>query len=228
MNKISEAFQKMCRFVWSSTVIGPIFEQLKNGYHLQSNKLHQEKKYEAATCCPHCLTDRRSQWKSCAETPLLKARHEGGKMKKGKKRNKTGCHGLPLHKGFSFPTHPFLSVRGLLISLCQRLSAQIKVKKRKEKSRAVEDTQYVSPTPSFCYHFSSCGDILFISCFFFHNSPKRKSCCRDVSVCLSPQGAGGEDVGGPTVTCNSALIGVTSPREEGLCYNLSLSPWQSN
>lgn len=53
----------------------------------------------------------------------------------GKKGNKTRCHGLHLHKGFSFRTHPFSSVWQLLIAERQSLPAKIKVKKKNKKKQ---------------------------------------------------------------------------------------------
>lgn len=87
--------------------------------------------------------------------------------------------------------------------------------------------------PVVTFFFISC---LFVCCFFslLHNSLKKESGCRDVSVRLSHQGGGGGGGGwgwqwrwrwmavdgggwGPvTVTCNTALIGVTSPAEGGV------------
>ncbi len=94
------------------------------------NLMVRNQKEDATTCCPHCLIDRWSLVKIlCRNNTTVSAEQLRQRLnEKGKKGNKTGCHELPLHEGFSFPAHPFSSV-WQLISACLSLPAQIKGKK---------------------------------------------------------------------------------------------------
>ena len=164
--------------------------------------------------------------------------------KKKKTGNKTGCHGLRLHKGFSFRTHPFSSGWQLLIAERQSLPAKIKVKKKNKNKHAICFTHVVTLLPLLFlwWLFFLC---LFVSCFFFfffspQQPEERVKLPWCVSAPVTPRwrrwrrwwwgwmavvvGVDGGGWGPVTVTCNTTLIGVTSPGEGGCSVTLASFP----
>lgn len=193
----------MCSFLEPGEEPEPwqAFRSDRDECHLENHSPHPQKVWDRAAHTVWLTGGRRAQ----TRRQRALSNKDGDKMKNGagRKRNETGCHGLLLHKGFSFPTHPFSSVWGLLIALSQSLPPQIKV----------ENLEWLRTRNMFPPHHHSAAtslSCLFICCLFVHTA-WRNSQATATCQCACHLEVGW--VGAVRVTCNAALIGVTSPGE---------------